>query len=117
MELYIYHILGNTATHDEFYTNPATIASYRMSFRIAHSAALADQDNRALCNGHCESLRELLHRVRLGARERGTLLWRQSASGTRLRPWFGDAHEVVSVSVRFCSQLVSFPRGLSTSGR
>ncbi|KAI0931974.1 hypothetical protein AcW2_000736 [Taiwanofungus camphoratus] len=29
MELYIYHILGNNSTHDEFYTNPATIASYQ----------------------------------------------------------------------------------------
>lgn len=29
-ELYIYHILGNTAiTHDEFYTNPTIIASYQ----------------------------------------------------------------------------------------
>ncbi|CCM05153.1 uncharacterized protein FIBRA_07362 [Fibroporia radiculosa] len=29
MELYIYHILGNHATHDEFYTNPTIIASYQ----------------------------------------------------------------------------------------
>ncbi|KZT05949.1 glycoside hydrolase family 5 protein [Laetiporus sulphureus 93-53] len=29
MELYIYHILGNTATHDQFYTNPVIIASYQ----------------------------------------------------------------------------------------
>jgi len=28
-ELYLYHILGNTATHDEFYTNPTVIASYQ----------------------------------------------------------------------------------------
>ncbi|KAH9937103.1 glycoside hydrolase superfamily [Fomitopsis serialis] len=29
MELYVYHMLGNSATHDEFYTNPTIIASYQ----------------------------------------------------------------------------------------
>lgn len=81
MELYIYHILGNTATHDEFYTNPIIIASYRMSFCIAR-AVLTDGSVRALCDNYCEPLRKFLCRLRLGAHERGPLLRRQSTRRT-----------------------------------
>ncbi|KAH9950478.1 glycoside hydrolase superfamily [Amylocystis lapponica] len=34
MELYVYWLLGNSSTHDEFYTNPATFASYQSYVQI-----------------------------------------------------------------------------------